>query len=135
MKNCPNNHSNPDNAQFCRICGHRFEDTPSLPFHMVHPELHLRPISDFEDLHFWFNKPEYVEDPNESINPEYLYIARNRKVGILYWKIIKRWYGKEHEYNRIIPCEYDKIEKTADAFICYKGNKRYYMDSKGNILK
>lgn len=29
MKKCPNNHDNPDDAKFCRICGHSF-DKPSL---------------------------------------------------------------------------------------------------------
>lgn len=29
MKKCPNNHNNPDDAKFCRICGHSF-DKPSL---------------------------------------------------------------------------------------------------------
>ena len=53
MKNCPNNHSNPDNAQFCRICGYQFEEPSDLPFHLRYPELHLRPISEVETLTFW----------------------------------------------------------------------------------
>ena len=27
MKRCPNNHDNPDNAKFCRICGYNFDDS------------------------------------------------------------------------------------------------------------
>ena len=46
------------------------------PFHLKHPELHLKPISEFEKLFFWFNKPEYVEDPSEAEDSEYLFIAR-----------------------------------------------------------
>lgn len=30
MKRCPNNHDNPDNAQFCRICGYRFAPVTPL---------------------------------------------------------------------------------------------------------
>lgn len=48
MKTCPNNHNNPDEALYCRGCGHRFEETTSLPFHMAHPEYHLRPFSEFD---------------------------------------------------------------------------------------
>jgi len=27
MKRCPNNHDNPDNAKFCRICGYNFDNS------------------------------------------------------------------------------------------------------------
>ena len=29
MKKCPNNHGNPDNAKFCRICGYNFDNSLS----------------------------------------------------------------------------------------------------------
>lgn len=29
MKRCPNNHDNPDNAKFCRICGYNFDNSYS----------------------------------------------------------------------------------------------------------
>lgn len=52
MKVCPDKHNNPDEALYCRLCGHRFEDAPSLPFHMAHPEYHLRPFSEFDKVFF-----------------------------------------------------------------------------------
>ena len=58
-----------------------------------------------------------------------------QKLGILYWTIEKHWYGKEDVYNRIIPCEYDRIEKADGYFACYKGTEVTYIDLKGNILK
>lgn len=30
MKTCPDNHQNPDNACFCRICGSKFHDIPEI---------------------------------------------------------------------------------------------------------
>ena len=135
MRICPNNHSNPDNAQFCRICGHRFDESQNLPFHLQHPELHLKPISEYAKLSFWFKKPEYVEDPLESEDPEYLYMARKGKLGILYWHIEKHWYGDTNIFYRVIQCEYDHIEKKEGMFICYKGSERVFIDLKGNILK
>lgn len=132
---CPKNHSNPDNAQFCRICGFRFEEPSDLPFHLRYPELHLRPISEFETLTFWRNKPEYVENPSEAEDPEYLYIAREGKLGILYWHREKHWYRTINDYHRIIQCEYDRIEKKNDMFVCYKDSERVFVDKKGNILK
>lgn len=135
MKTCPDNHSNPDEAQFCRVCGHKFGDPQNLPFLLLHPELNLRPISEFRQLHFRINRPEYVEDPSKSSKPEYLYMVRSGKIGILYWKVVKRWYGASNQYRRIIPCKYDRIEKRDDMFICYKGGACVYVDLKGNILK
>lgn len=52
MKTCPNNHSNPNEAQFCRICGYKFEEISNLPFHMTHPKFHLKPFSEFDKLFF-----------------------------------------------------------------------------------
>ena len=136
MKTCPNNHSNPVEAQFCRICGHKFGVEPNLPFHMLHPEYHLRPFSEFRKIRFWFNKPDYMEDPQRSEVPEYFFIAKNGKLGILFWRFKKHWYGgSTNKYHRVIPCEYDRIEKKVDMFICYKGEERVFIDLKGNILK
>lgn len=143
---CPNINCqsvNPDNAKFCRKCGTQLVkdekvfliENDNRPFHLKHPELHLRPISEFEKLFFLFNKPEYVEDPSEAEDSEYLYIARNGKLGILYWTVEKHWYGKEDVYNRIIPCEYDRIEKEEGYFACFKGPEVTYIDLKGKILK
>ena len=145
-------------AIFCKKCGKRIkDDSPAkvktkvtdtshsvlieskpvrtLPFHLQHPELHLKPISEFDKLFFWFNKPEYVEDPSESEKPEYLYIAREGKIGILYWHFEEHWYGDTNDFHRVIQCEYDRIEKKEDMFVCYKGSERVFIDLKGNILK
>lgn len=153
QKKCQNKQcaaTNPLEANFCRKCGFPISDNAEVivceventsiemdtrPFHLKHPELHLKPISEFEKLFFWFNKPEYVEDPSEAEDSEYLFIARDGKLGILYWTIEKHWYGKEDVYNRIIPCEYDRIEKADGYFACYKGTEVAYIDLKGNILK
>ena len=148
-------HENIEGAVYCKKCGTKFEadmtivaksddkhtvlvkssEFENIPFHMKHPELHLRPISEYEELIFWRNKPEYVEDPSKSDNSEYLYIAREGKVGILYWHFEKHWYGDTNDYHRIIQCEYDRIEKKEDMFVCYKGSERVFIDLKGNILK
>lgn len=135
MKNCPNNHYNPDEARYCRICGYKFEEIKNLPFHMAHPEYHLKPFSEFEKLFFWFNSPDYVEDPKESEKPDYLYIIKDGKFGILYWHFEEHWYGDTNDFHRVIQCEYDRIEKKEDMFVCYRGNERVFIDLKGNILK
>ena len=146
---------NVEEAVFCKKCGTKLEESMAIvskyddkhsfvvksselgniPFHMKHPELHLRPISEFENLTFWRNKPEYVENPSESEDPEYLYIAKDGKLGILYWHFEKHWYGNTNDYHRIIQCEYDKIEKKEDMFICHRGGERIFVDKKGNILR
>lgn len=134
MKNCPNGHENPDNAQFCRKCGYKFEEG-SLPFYLAHPELHLRPISEFEDLVFVFNKPEYVEDPSKAIDSEYLYIAKGGKLGILYWRVEHKWWGTNNDFRKIIPCKYDSIDKEEGYFVCHSGAEIVYFDLQGNILR
>lgn len=139
---------NPIEAKFCRKCGSQLSNSESniansspvqeddiRPFHLRYPELHLKPISEFNELSFLFKSPEYVEDPMEAEDSEYLYIARKGKLGILYWTIEKHWYGKDNVYNRIIPCEYDRIDKAEGHFVCYKGSQVTYIDLKGNILK
>ena len=151
MKQCPKCHEdNPIDAKFCRKCGfsisEKFSETnienPNAsddvkPFHIRHPELNLLPASDseFEKLFFWFNSPEYIENPYKADDSDYLYIVRKGKIGILYWVTEKHWYGKTEKYYRIIPCKYDRIEKADGLFICHKGTKIEYRDMKGNILR
>lgn len=113
MKQCSNlkcKVQNPDKAKFCRKCGIALVQQPkplisfpmenradNCPFHIRHLELHLKPISEFGKLFFWFNKPKYVEDLDEAEDYEYLYIAREGKIGILYWTIKKHSnYGAEN---------------------------------------
>lgn len=60
MKKCPNNHENPDNAKFCRICGCQIHDTRKMPKNVdnqlftpdIFPDIKLLPCSvvniDFE---------------------------------------------------------------------------------------
>lgn len=100
MKQCSKCHAeNPLDAKSCRKCGYNFnggfsenntmnsaDDSKDVrPFHIRYPELHLRPISEFDKLFFWLNKPEYVEDPLQADDSDYLYIVRNEKIGILHW--------------------------------------------------
>ena len=163
MKQCPKCHAdNPLDAKFCRKCGSDFnggsfaDDSSDVrPYHIRHPELNLLPASDseFEKLFFWFNKPEYIENPYKADDSDYLYIVRRGKIGILYWITKKHWYGKQDIYRRIIPCKYDRIEKADGYFICHtckytytkkadghiirhnKGTEIEYRDMKGNILR
>jgi len=107
----------------------------SLPFYLQRPELHLRPVSEFQKLSFFFAKPEYVEDPNQTLKPDYLYIARKGRIGILHWYTVDGLFGRKEKYKRIVPCKYDEVEKHADHFIGRKGGKAVYYDLKGNILK
>ena len=144
---------NPIEAKFCRKCGSQLsnsvrtivnsvsvQEDDMRPFYLRHPELHLKPISEFEELSFFFKSPEYVEDPTMAEDSEYLYIARKGKLGILHWVIEREthFFTKDtfnHIYNRIIPCEYDRIDKANGHFVCYKGSQVTYIDLKGNILK
>ena len=163
MKQCPKCYAdNPLDAKFCRKCGCDFHGRSSAddsndvrPFHIRHPELNLLPASDseFEKLFFWFNKPEYIENPYKADDSDYLYIVRRGKIGILYWITEKHWYGKQDIYRRIIPCKYDRIEKADGYFICHtckytytkkadghiirhnKGTEIEYRDMKGNLLR
>ena len=163
MKQCPKCYAdNPLDAKFCCKCGCDFHGRSSdddssdvRPFHIRHPELNLLPASDseFEKLFFWFNKPEYIENPYKADDRDYLYIVRRGKIGILYWITEKHWYGKQDIYRRIIPCKYDRIEKADGYFICYtckytytkkadehiirhnKGTEIEYRDMKGNLLR
>ena len=110
-----------------------------LPFHLRHPELNLKPLSFFRDkgLLFFLNSPDYVEIPEKSSHPEYLYIVKDELFGILYWNYKKHFFYTENKHERIIPCEYDKIEKKINdgMFICYKDGKRTFYDLNGVILK
>lgn len=149
MKRCIHDHDNPDNANFCRICGDQFDKSLDIrivlqkknnsvdtrPFNIKFPEFHLRPLSEFSDLTFVFNSPEYVEDPSKSSKKEYLWIVKEEKFGILFWHHEDHWYGDTNEYNRIIKCVYDKIIKHDNMFECHLGNNITYIDLKGNILK
>lgn len=134
MNVCPNKHNNTDEALYCRICCHKFEDAPSMPFHMAHPEYHLRPFSEFDKVFFGFNNPDYMEDSKESVKPEYLYIVKDESL-VFCWHFEEHWYGDTNDFHRVIQCEYNRIEKKEDMFICYKGSEQVYIDLKGNILK
>jgi hypothetical protein len=123
----------PITAIKCCNCGASFGSIK--PFHILHPEYHLRPLSEYTNLSFVFRKPDYVEDPKASSDQEYLYIVRNGKLGILYWLYEKHWYGDTNIHKRIIPCEYDDIKKLDGMFECHKNGDVIYIDKKGNILK
>lgn len=92
------NTDNPADAKFSQKCGYNFgveySSTPSAnregnfqvssnaitsstvimnkPFHTLHPELHLKSVSEFEDLYFWFNKPNMLK----------IHIKQNTQVSI-----------------------------------------------------
>lgn len=110
-----------------------------LPFHLRHPELNLKPLSFFRDkvLSFFFNSPDYVEIPDKSSHPEYLYIVKDEMFGILYWHYKEHLFYTENKHERIIPCEFDKIEKKINEgmFICNKDGTRTFYDLSGTILK
>lgn len=153
------NADNPAYAKFCRKCGiNLYVETNSThknvgnnsskvykittsstivyskPFHILHPELHLRPISEYQKLSFWFNKPDHEEDPTESEDEKFLYIVKDGKIGILYWNYQKHWYGDKNEHERIIPCEYDRMIKHEGMFECHKGGDIVYINKSGTIL-
>lgn len=135
MKKCPGNHENPDEACYCRICGYKFDFKDQRPFYLRHPEYNLRPFSEFKDLFFFFNTPDYIESPIKSKIPEYYWIVKDEKFGVLFWHHEDHWYGDTNDYHRIIQCKYDKIEKLDGMFACYLGKEITYIDREGNILK
>lgn len=135
MKYCPDNHENPDEARFCRSCGYNFDVRDQRPFHMKHPEYNLRPFSEFKELSFFMKEPDYVEIPSESKVPNYYWIVKNEKFGILFWHHKHHWYGNTNDYNRIIQCKYDRIEKLDGIFACYNGDDIIYIDKNGKRLK
>lgn len=135
MKKCPENHENPVEARFCRICGYKFDIKDQRPFHLRHPEYNLKPFSEFKELSFFRNSPDYVEIPSKSKIHEYYWIVKDEKFGILFWHHEDHWYGDTNDYNRIIQCEYDMIEKLDGMFACHKDNDIFYYDRQGNLLK
>jgi hypothetical protein len=138
VKVCPKGHTNIPTALYCRICGAPMsKEEAKLPFYLRCPEYHLRPFSEFDNLFFMFNTPDYVEDPSKTELPDYLWIVKDEKFGILYWHVKEKWWGgKEDDYRRIIQCKYKQIEKRKDMFICTSIDGHVdYLDLKGNILK
>ena len=65
----------------------------------------------------------------------YLYIARKGRIGIVFWCVKDGLFGKKNKYKRIIPCDFDSIEKHSDHFVCYKKERKVFYDLKGTILK
>lgn len=130
----------PKESLFCPNCGQRIDINTDAPFHVRHPEYDLVPISGFryrDDVSFIFNKPEYIEDCYRHEGLNYFLIAKNEKLGVLRYEYHKHWYGDDNFTNRIIPCIYDKIERSEneDFFVCYRGDKKVYIDNKGKLLK
>lgn len=108
---------------------YRLDRLDDLPYHLLHPELNLKPLSFFADkgLSFFFNSPDYVELPEKSSHPNYLYIVKDGKFGILYWCYEEHFlYKNKHE--SIIPCEFGKIEKEltrACLYVSQRGKERF----------
>jgi len=118
---------------------YRLDRLDDLPYHLLHPELNLKPLSFFADkgLSFFFNSPDYVELPEKSSHPNYLYIVKDGKFGILYWCYEEHFLYTKNKHERIIPCEFEKIEKRIDEgmFVCYTEGKRTFYDLCGVMLK
>ena len=152
-KKCQNKQcgvTNPLEAKFCRKCGSPISDNAEIlvcevensnvemdsrPFHMRYPEYNLIPYSE-HPANFIFNKPDYIEReylPHDQ--DQFLWIVKDGKFGITTYRYEDHWYGDEVHTNRIIKCEYDRIEKADGCFICHIGSQVTYIDLKGNILK
>lgn len=152
-KKCQNKQcgaTNPLEAKFCRKCGFPIPDNAevvvsevddskvemdSRPFHMRYPEYNLIPYSEHH-ANFVFNKPDYIE--REYLphgQDQFLWMVKDGKFGITTYRYEDHWYGDEVYTDRIIKCEYDRIEKADGCFICHKGSQVIYRDLKGNILK
>lgn len=122
------------NEQSGRDADSELSKSEDLPFHLAHPQYNLKPRSEYPELFFWFNKPDYIEDYYKS-ESDYYFIVKDKKFGILYWKREKHWYGEDVDYHRVIQCEYDRIDKNEEYFVCYKGSNRVFIDLEGNVLK
>ena len=141
---------NPIEAKFCRKCGSPISDNievviceaenPSIetdcrPFHLRFPEYNLVPYSE-HSAKFFFNKPDYIEREYLSHgHDQFLWIVKDGKFGITTYRYEDHWYGDEIYTNRIIKCEYDRIEKADGCFVCHKDAQVTYIDLRGNILK
>lgn len=128
----------PVEASFCPVCGKKIEIKLDAPFHERYPEYDLIPYAEFrykDNISFFFNKPEYIEDASRHEGKNYFFIAREEKFGVLRYEYHEHWYGDEHFTHRIIPCEYDKIERMDDYFICYKNREKFFIDYDGKIIK
>lgn len=67
----------------------------SRAFHIRQPMCTSKPISEFEELPFWFNISDYVENLFQAESLEYLYVVKEGKVGVLYWTIEKHTYSEK----------------------------------------
>lgn len=78
-----------------------------------------------------------MELPEKSCHSNYLYIVKDGKFGILYWHYKEHFLLTENKYKRIIPCEYEKIDKKIGdgMFVCYQEGKRTFYDLNGVLLK
>lgn len=126
-------------ATFCPVCGKKIEVKLTGPFHERYPEYHLIPYTEFlykgNVFFFFFNQPDYIENSSLKEGKNFLFIARNGKLGVLKYIYYKRWFGDYHNAKRIIPYEYEKIERKDDYFICYKYGFKFFLDNEGNIIK
>ena len=132
----------PHDAVFCPECGFKvgtnIDRLSDAPFHVRHPEYNLIPAieSPYRKVASrWDVRPEYYEDVELRDGVNFLYIAWRGKLGILRYEYKRHWYGNDHKARKIIPCNYDKIEKKTNFFICYKDGKKIFLDRNGSILK
>ena len=115
---------------------------PNCPFSILYPEYNLityYEIRSVTDIHFRVLHPDYIEDPQFSSMPNYLWMVRNGKLGILYYQNKRPFTLPYHiKYKRLIPCRYDHIEKLSEEghprFRCHKGEEVFYYDSLGRPI-
>ena len=125
-------------ASFCPVCGEKIETKQDAPFHKRYPEYNLIPYAEYrykDKISFIFNQPEFIENTDRHEGLNYYFIARKEKFGVLRYIYHEHWYGDDHFTHRIIPCEYDKIERMNDYFICYKNGEKSFIDYDGNLIK
>ena len=117
-------------------------DTPAF-LSSLYADYHIRPRSAYQKLSFFLEStPDYIEDPQYSQGKfkDYLFIVKNKLIGILYWHYDEGLFFEDNEHLEIIPCKYYEIEKCVSEvgdvyFIGYENDgTRTYYDTKGRVL-
>lgn len=127
----------PPDSLFCSKCGCRLELPFDVPFHKRHPEYHLVPFCDrpYKGIVFLFKEPEFIENKQRHEGDNFFYIARYEKIGVVKYTFKNGIFVDTEKVERIIPCEYDSIERDDDYFVCYKGTDKVFINFEGKIIK
>jgi len=122
----------------CKKCGRPL----GLPFNMTHPQYNLIPKEDWikkgaTPVTFDFDpeynvKFDYIEDdePKSRIKHQLLYALKG-KLGVLEYYYS---FFCSDNYRKIIPAEYDSIERTDSTYICKRDNITLTFDRNGSLL-